>query len=148
MRWRRGFWRLWVIISAAWVLLAGGMDLTDTLARPPFAGSYIYVRHEDAYRPYYSPEPDVETIRRLNNAPATGNSVPARIAIPDGPPVFLLDPRSTDDVRQIAAKFEAAKWSRIASALWPVTLFAFIPPAVLLVIGMAIAWVLRGFKPA
>jgi hypothetical protein len=162
---RRGLWRAWIFVSALWVIGAaffGYLILTEGTG-----GKYQYVEaiRSDAgemnsidwSRPFYeirkspakeklSPGFSLLEYRYLDGFDKSvreGRMI--QVDFPDRSSLYLNKSYDEEDKRYLSAAFWSQRWERIAWASLPVVGWAVIPPLVLLILGMLLFWVFRGF---
>ncbi|SDC42772.1 hypothetical protein [Ruegeria marina] len=116
MNWSKGFFRVWLAISVVWI-----------------AVSLIVARPDQSFHYYSSFD---EMADRLRQAPSDANGTVHFSA------KRTLTQDETDELLNELESRSAAKRSELLSSLFA----ALVPPLVLLGFGVAVAWVLRGFK--
>ncbi len=145
---RRGFFRLWFVVSVAWI--AGCIALLCSAILRPHVTEKVYVLPSltpDVYEldlasDRFSAEfQNYVTINFPNNvtllAPK-GDATKKALIDRDFPKTFLEKYSKPRDIEVSLAR---------ATALGELGWIAFVPPVVLLVFGWAIGWSLSGFKP-
>ncbi|WP_376100822.1 hypothetical protein ACE7GA_26425 (plasmid) [Roseomonas sp. CCTCC AB2023176] len=164
MSWGRGLFRLWVFVSALW-LVTVGVSLALELKEGMFAGNYQYVMqlrtqpwetdfnhpiYEIAHPPGQGPFPekfmpvDWQHLADWNSRVSDRNMV--KMDFPDRTALYLSAQWSEADQTQLSRMFWEGRWWRYADRLWPWAIRAVAPPLVLLSLWMAVGWVLRGFR--
>ena len=147
MSWRKGFFRVWVLLSIPYVVLTALYSYADIkwpLTDP--RGFYYKSPFEPVSVDRYSAEfRDLESLKQSGEMLAIKISdmlpeitlfVPATIAATERD-------RRIDEVREILNRDVQL---RRTSAIQYATAWALIPPAVLFVIGIGIAWAISGFR--
>lgn len=155
VRWRRGMFRLWVVLSGLWVIVVG------VISFGPIMNPYRYVPSEGfLFRDFtnqfqrfseYSPEYRA-TVEQKNAGKYDWWSV--EVDGLDGAVVFIPAGASTrqrdEKLNIIVALVKAELDKRTVSARWQgVSIFVgagLIPPLVLLAVGAAVGWALSGFR--
>ncbi len=122
LSWSRGFFRAWVVVALAWVVLVTGIVVVSY----PTTASYSYaLKGEDGV---------IITLERVlaavDKANAAGDTEAAT--------------RLMDRVAKNHYDLRQAQSSSVREG----ALAAIAPPVVLLILGAAIAWALRGFRAA
>lgn len=121
MNWRQGFVRLWIAGSLAWAV---GV-LVDAYGSWPGDGA----RYTIALPERQNGQP-IDYAKELFNQGLRGKS---------GERPAVTDP---DVLRQLDARLAADRWRAAYSAAWALIL----PPAIIFLFGMTMAWIGRGFK--
>jgi hypothetical protein len=109
MKWQRGLFRLWAVLSVGWIVAVGTFTWS-TLPRDEEVVPPGYVVDFDKPLPQWDPH--------------------------DPPPQF--DPNQPYTIIRSAERIE-----RIKSGV----MVAFAAPSIVLILGAALAWVVRGFRP-
>jgi hypothetical protein len=151
MAWSRGFFRIWLALSALYIAAAIAVASTYHKEIKPFVIS-----------PRFEIELTGGTKRAIDTAKTREENVSVvRFALTEDIEVLKRAGR-TKDVADSEAKF-AARVNETVDELYGVAsklrqeagyaalqavLGIFVPPAVILLLGMIIAWIARGFRPA
>jgi hypothetical protein len=136
MNWRQGMWRAWALMAALWLVLV--------FSEEEFLGPvedywnyYSAERSSDILPPDDLYLPDSygldEVIQALRLADEAGNTEDAQR--------LAHMARDMQDAQNEMEAFEAAKRQLIDFLQ-----AAFLPPLAVLALGLAVAWVLRGFR--
>lgn len=149
MAWGRGFFRLWMVIAALWVafaLLVQGATVLNPSVPPkiiatPTGGTIQLLDRYGAQQ------------REFETGVAAGALLSTQITGGD----YLLYTRSdieparlverVAEAREVVSSYIATETiARRNSAIIPLLALAFMPPLTLLILGVAIAWALAGFR--
>jgi len=117
MRWRRGFLRLWVILSVLWVVAVVGF-----------------------YYPEFFHEP-VSTLWELQEIYTTQVDCTAF----DDEAILKTCRQRNELKKEVSRQLEEA-WQKLGETWWLLASSVFGPPALLLLIGYLDTWVARGFR--
>ena len=139
MNWRRGFLRLWLVASVIWIAgnavvfqLPGNLIEVTPWLRPADPAGW-WLKDPLAVEPLPPP------VAREGPQPPPAVFVPL-------PPGAVLDPPTTQSEGPWTKyQVEARRRDAIAS-LWGFVFFGLGPPLAALCLGIAIMWVLRGFR--
>jgi len=138
MDWRRGFFRIWLVLALGWALIVGYLVYQQSAvhyARTYLIGmksitpatTYEYLSYSGTNTVVIGPSGEhLVILKGADQATAVMNYESSIFA--------------TDEARQ-------AREARVA-AWWPAFVFAVVPPLVLLGIGAAIGWAVSGFRRA
>lgn len=150
MRWKRGLFRLWVVLSVIWACLAV-MFFWDQISEPSIYGRVVKLNwetktYEIGDRVIYSPERD-PTPEGMERVIITYDDVGYLYEFPEG--TFdqfkgndWIISVSTDVQAHKEAEFSKRRLEEITAAFWT----AILPPGNVLAIGMALAWAISGFR--
>jgi hypothetical protein len=168
-QWRRGSLRVWVLISTAWILFIAAIFARDVVA-PTVPGQVFYVT-DTAMKQYAKDSrealhflhaakeglydtaavTDVDTILILE-PPPTQQRVARELVFADDPSHKVLSDHTATRGRLVArasaiarSEYELAKERARSAYLTSAAILAVVPPMLLLCIGMAVAWAVRGF---
>jgi hypothetical protein len=132
LRWGPGFFRAWVVISALWVAA------TVYAIKPP---TYALLWNAPKYEiSFPSGKVTVDTSRSHQELVAMLDDALAKEAAPK--PGEKSKAESRDEILDyFGARYSSA--GDRASEAWLMTV---VPPGVLLFIGLAVAWIIRGFR--
>lgn len=150
IRWRRGFFRLWVLFAAVWLLVVGFFTVLG-FNSPSIGGYYAFI---EGYgdNPYeyghqnFSYARDAEQLGKMHriDSPQT-SSIVFYLKHTDGVP-WHYSASVADHYEKVAQPFYDQK---ATASRWQVVLYgliwAVLVPAIVLSIGSAIAWALSGF---
>ena len=165
MNWKQGLFRFWLLAAVLW-LLGSGYLAYGTFARPaPFSGDFQYdvqtkdmpwntdwskPLYETIYPPGKGPWPDSFSPVESQYIEEWGKDVKlgrlVTIDFPDHSILYLSAALTKDDRAFLANLFWEQRWHRYWSTIARWLGAAFGPPAATLVLGIAMAWVLRGFR--
>jgi len=162
---RRGLWRTWIFVSVLWVI--GAALFGYLILMQGTGGKYQYVEaiRSDAgemnsidwSRPFYeirkspakeklSPEfslLEYQYVAGFDKSVREGRMV--QVDFPDRSNLYMSKFFDEEDKQYLSAAFWSQRWERIAWASLPIFGWALIPPLVLLLLGMFLFWVFRGF---
>lgn len=127
MNWRRGFLRLWVVLSACWIVA------TTMVFRPDRDAVFLW-----------SP-----VATAASSKSATGGNVFDQFdnpKPPDLPPGYVLDPPPAPSGKEGGIDLLAPLISDAWDHLRAFSVFAFLPPAAALILGTSLCWVAIGFS--
>lgn len=151
MSWRQGFFRIWVLLSVLWALLVAFFAY-DGIVSPWFPGKGFYYKHGvpvpvsvDRYSTEFS-----DLVRLKESGEVLG------LKIRDLPEITLFVPanispierdRRIDQVHGIATTMKATVvHQKRVEAIKQALAVVLIPPIMLFVIGLGIAWAISGFR--
>ena len=134
MSYARGMFRLWLVLSCLWIatVAAFGYSNWRTLKQAAYVPEFMKDQN-DPYEKYVLPEC------------GTGN--------PNNAFADFCKPKSKDDPPgyvppwpwEVAAEAEAARKAQELAV--STAKLAFIPPALIFVVGLGLSWAFRGFRP-
>ena len=134
MRWHRGLLRLWVAVSVLWVVVAGGI---------------IYMAEfHDAAAPRETRMSDLDrTTKAFGNADRLAEEA-GRRGDEEARQKYAEDAqRLADHIRGLRASTgDAPSSAETTGRLMIFVAVTLIPPIVLLLLGYATAWIVRGFR--
>lgn len=153
---RRGLWRLWIVLSLFWIVSVGMVHRPDTsawrfwnasagrsadpavieAADPRNGGTHYVVQWADG--------------RTFKVTPPTGRSITEHgpLESTEAPAIEGLDEDWALALAVARAHVVRAAQRRLSiDDLKAFALMAFVPPVVVLGIGSAFVWALRGFRP-
>ena len=110
MKWQRGLFRLWLVLSVCWIVAVGAFTwatLPEVPSRPP------------------------------------AKEEKSDIVQGESGPEFKFDPEAFEAFKRSAER-SAERTERIKSA----AVLAFAPPSIVIVLGVAFAWAIKGFHPS
>jgi hypothetical protein len=133
LSWRRGFFRGWVVISALWVVA------TVLVAKP---STYALLWNAPKYEIAFPSgrKVTVDTSRTHQELVTMVDD-----ALRQEPPPKSGEKSHTDSRDEILNYFDA-RYSSAGDRATNAWLMTAVPPGVLLLIGMAVAWIIRGFR--
>lgn len=132
MRWGPGFFRAWVVISALWV--AGAVFAT----KPP---TYALLWNAPKYEiSFPSGKVTLDTSRSHQELVATLDDALAKEPAPK--PGEKSKAESRDEILD----YFGARYSSAGDRAFDALLMTIVPPGVLLLTGLAVAWIIRGFR--
>jgi hypothetical protein len=169
MDWKLGFFRLWIFGTAAWLLAVGYFAFSAFDKRAPFRGDYQYSVHTkempwntDWSKPLYEiinppgmgrfPDEfapvEEQYIQQWDKDVKSGKMV--TIDFPDFTTLYLSAEFTKADQTYLSGLFWQQRWYRYLQKIAPWLAWALLPPLALFILGLALAWVHRGFarKPA
>jgi hypothetical protein len=159
MKWGRGFFRLWLVLSVLWALAAGGLWWQAALAPIAYITPRVYDIVAKTGLPEVIPDPS-PALDALTAAKTAGQVKEVEIAVPPGHPNLPTSQlfvgadwdsaRISTSVDLVAASLIAEESAQIetlgASNKVAASEFILAPPIVLLALGAALGWVLVGFR--
>jgi hypothetical protein len=132
MAWRRGFFRLWVVLSVLWI------------------GLVVYLNEPKTYIRFSNPVYEVKSsdgrVRRFNLA-GSQTKLAADLTEwmqAERPDINISEFENDRDELVTALKAEYQAEVDEAKTAW---LFTVLPPLALLGFGLCILWIVRGFRP-
>jgi hypothetical protein len=159
MNWKRGLIRAWVVASVAWLVVAGflfGPGAFSSLPQLPetemieksveLARAYRSGTMPTEKKPYYE-----EALRRgllIEIRPISGKKDEVEIVLKDQTVITNVpsDIEAKEIGRRISNFFQDTRSKELRSRILETGVWLFIPPAVSLVMGMGMYWVVTGFK--
>jgi hypothetical protein len=123
MNWRRGFFRLWLVLSAGWVAGIGYLD------RESLCASYSIKAWEEARRQEQKSQEDYRVCLILHPKD--------KCELPD-----FIGGNIHYENRCLPMGDDAPNWDLRVEALKQM----FVPPFVVLLAGLVVLWVMRGFR--
>lgn len=164
-----GLFRAWVVISLLWSagIVAYGI-VSDDAAQGNFAPNDVLKDRRNVEWGGLAPhKPDKQTFQESYRSPSaeklivTFRSVDWRqrmdfdtdadtikVDMPDGSSIYMHAAYNDADRNYIAKQFWDQRWGRWGRAAGIVALWAFVPSALLFILGYALLWIGRGFKRA
>lgn len=153
MRWRRGFFRLWVAVAALWLAGVGAVAVVTYANPSPYIGDQVYYLRPESLEPEefgaFSQEGrDMEALRN------SGEVVLVRMEGYSEVRFYAAStlPQASISIGAdaIAAKVNAKRASLVDASRRSVLSWApqvmLVPPLVLLALGATIGWILSGFR--
>jgi hypothetical protein len=142
---RNGFFRIWVVLSAGWVLLVGALMYSDIAS--PQLGERFYVL----------PGPDARFFELQNYFDQFDVQFKAKhwkIEFPNNVILYATNDVSEPVARERSAEFyslfASTRESEVVAARWRALGRAFgvslVPPLVLLLVGVMLGWIAAGFR--
>jgi hypothetical protein len=119
--WGHGFFRVWVLLSVVWIIGAIWVECNPPVQSGP--------PQFDETLPYLKLTPDGKVMKSLAECQAAAKQDPG------------VDLQNC--VEYFRAEQSQAIWRYVKWVAWPL-----VPPLALLVFGVAVSWVLRGFRRA
>lgn len=151
MRWRRGFFRLWLLIAVLWVGIGIHMNFSGSAYFPEFR---IAVRHNGEIA---AMKPWSDEVKALEGAAEGGLSERQFMGAYPGGAIYYADvgddvPTQSSKLQKVRSYLDAER-SRIESeyrnsCLEGFLFFGLLPPLLLLALGAATGWALAGFRHA
>ena len=154
MSWRRGLFRMWVVLTALWSIMAT-LFMWESISTPYISWGGFTMGHGE---PEYL-EPYGEKISAARELKSRKLLVEYEISYDktDLKQTAFFFPATAvheENLKAIEAyipkatalqnaKIKRARYEAITSALWAVLL----PPGVILILGLAVRWALMGFRP-
>jgi hypothetical protein len=143
---RRGFFRIWLAVSALWLIFVGAFSYGQVVS--PYFGPQVYVlsnanddflKLDNVFDSYHS---DFKVTYPVEISFANNVTLFAKNDIPKA----VLDTRSKSFYEQYVKPREAelttARWQSLDYA----TAIGLLPPLALLLLGLVIGWIVSGFK--
>jgi hypothetical protein len=164
MNWKLGLFRLWVLATVLWLLGVGYFAFKAFHVPLPLRGDYQYSvqikempwntdwskpLYEIIYPPGKGPFPDEfpavgeEYIQKWDEDVKAGKTI--RIEFPDSSNLYLNPALTEQDQTYLANLFWQNRWYRYWSKIAPWLATAFGPPIAVLLLGLGLIWVRRGF---
>ena len=162
---KRGFYRVWVVVSGLWLLLVVGVFVDEFVLGKPFAGPYTYVHvmTKDATREemdklsydlFVPPlqtgqEPEFSSLgwqyeSKWREDVKEGSTV--IVDFPDRSELFLPSHFSKSERTYLSKSFWNQRWGRYFDKFWPWIAYGLCLPIGLLLLGYVTAWTAAGFK--
>ncbi|MCW2239886.1 hypothetical protein [Azospirillum canadense] len=142
MNWNKGLLRVWLVAAVLWAAAVGGYGAVALGGRPAASGLYAY---SAAAEGFVSQQLAV-TDGVLEDGVARG--VIARIDLDDRTTLFAPRDLGEERLREITRRFQDEHAPAGARALLPWALGALLPPVGILLAGLLLSWILRGFRTA
>jgi hypothetical protein len=141
MNWRKGFFRIWLVVSLLWVILIGSIFYEDW---PSLAEKNSYVINQNG-----NIKPVTYDTQKIADE-ALKRGLLIAVDNPEGFSVLVdakLDRQTqTEAVKKVRTYHEAEYPKRVTVYLKDVVLAALSVPLVLLASGFTIGWIVRGFR--
>jgi hypothetical protein len=142
---RRGFFRIWVVLSALWFIIVAGFSYQKVA--DPYIAPRVYVLPSQTGEFYQLnnvlDQFDLE-FRNAHNEVSFPNSV--TLFSTKDIPMAVVEARSPSFYEKYSKPRDAELTKARLTALGLSIAAALVPPAVLLLIGTAISWIASGFK--
>jgi hypothetical protein len=147
MNWRRGLFRLWLVVSAVWVLIAVAVSVDSF--RQVSAPILLHDGDQQLSFPGNTPLPNVRRavllyLRQKPFDPSTAKPVgpsPSNLRPVTDPKV--LDQLNGDQANVIVGDYQPRSYQPVVEEAAGIIL---LPPIVLLILGAAALWTISGFK--
>jgi hypothetical protein len=147
INWSRGLFRFWLLFALLWI--AAVVALAWSSITNPYVPSYVFVEPEgDIARSTYSKQAiaAMELKRR-------GEFVEVEVV---GAPGITYLGRKTDDLPTTMKRqapimigfYTVQRASAMKANVWSAAATAIVPPLAILAFGVAVGWVLQGFRRA
>jgi hypothetical protein len=133
MNWRKGFFRIWIVLTILWILVIGAISWTDI--------------------------PDKISLARLSDTQLFALFYPACRNASNPPPNDSVSVECLDAIKANSPTWDVSdmkRWGhgdsyieqsmRVATALIPTLVLLLGPPLCFLLSGLLIGWALSGFK--
>jgi hypothetical protein len=165
MNWKRGLLRLWVAGSVLW-LIGVGVFAEHKFSQPfPFGENFTYVEplketfsetdwsksyYERSFAPGKGKFPDSfgeledSDVKGYDKAVKSGSKV--TLYMQDGTTLYLNSELKAEDREFLRQKFWEQRWGRYLDKVWPLVLVAFSIPAAVLLFGITVRWIIKGFS--
>ncbi len=156
MNWKRGFFRLWVFLSVLWLALLGSIAWSEVSSRDYY--QYIeQLKNYDWDKPFYgrayAPKmgkyPDRfalvigKHLGELDKEVDNGSKI--QVEFPDSSYLYLSADLTNEDRNYLGELFWEGRWERYFKKIAPWFFAALGSPLVLLLLGVAVQWIFRGF---
>ncbi|MBP2295976.1 hypothetical protein [Azospirillum rugosum] len=142
MNWNKGLLRVWLVAAVLWAAAVAGYGAMALGGRPAAAsGVYAYSTAAEAF----VPQQLAVTDGVLEDGVVRG--VIVRIELDDHTTLFAPRDLGEDRLREITQRFQDQHAPVGARALLPWALGALLPPVGILLAGVLLSWILRGFRP-
>lgn len=146
--WGRGLFRLWAVLSIIEVGFVWTLLIADNLDPyfPGFSvmsnasGDYFYSNFSDDSRSLEAMN-EAKAFSKTETSPSLNSSIFTVTGIPSDEQRLYLTRAEKALNEKKAAYVSQRRWDAALSSLW-----AFVPPAVILVIGYLFYWAFSGFK--
>lgn len=132
MRWARGFFRLWMVLSLFWVV-----------------AMFFAMRPDQTYQEYSAAKMDLGENNGLVSANTLINAAERAIAVDDIPAANKLFAMAAAAKRSPNGLYETEKrktLERRLKGLKEEIGFTLLPPIIAFIIGACLVWALRGFQ--
>src|SRR5262245_55084454 len=132
MTWRRGFFRLWLVLSVLWIGLVVYLNEPKTYTR--FSNAVYEVKSSDG------------RVRQFNLA-GSQTELAADLTAwmqAERPDISISELQADLDELVTAIKSEYQAELNEAKTAWMLTV---LPPVALLCFGLCVFWIVRGFRP-
>ena len=133
MAWRRGFFRLWVVLSVLWIGLVVYLIEPKTYTRFWRAGVYEVKSSDGRVRRFNLAESQTELAANLTEWMQA-----------ERPDISISELQTDLDELVTAMKSEYQAELNEAKTAWMLTV---LPPVALLCFGLCVFWIVRGFRP-
>lgn len=140
MNWNKGLLRVWLVAALLWAAAVAGYGAVALSGRPVASGLYAYSAAAEAF----VPQRLAVTDGLLEDGVARG--VIARIDLDDRTTLFAPRALGEERLEELTRRFQDEHAPVGARALLPWALGALLPPVVILLAGLLLAWILRGFR--
>lgn len=140
MNWNKGLLRVWVVAAVLWAAAVAGYGAVALGGRPVASGVYAYSAAEDGF----VPQQLAVTDGVLEDGVARG--VIARIELDGGATLFAPRALGEERLEELTERFRDGHGPVGARTLLPWALGALLPPVGILLTGMLLSWILRGFR--
>ncbi|PZV36897.1 hypothetical protein [Mesorhizobium kowhaii] len=141
MNMRRGFWRLWLVASAAWVMLvfAIGLPLVTKVplwqVLPAITGGWQSQRELPEAQAAWTKQAEYDVAAKAGDRSKIDNFLRSLSA---------EERHSLQMLTLVEAEIRAGQ--DVTEAAFTLSWLAIVPPLVLLVVGAAIGWAVSGFR--
>ncbi|MGO4667714.1 hypothetical protein [Bosea sp. 2RAB26] len=164
----RGLFRAWIVATLLWII--GVAALAYTLIPDSLRGEryqYVYQmrpdlkpsEENDFTRPVYdlmrSPSKESLPVKfggleyqywdEWDKSVAAGTLMVPKV--PDGAKLYLNSSLTNEDKNYIIKAFWDQRWERWLPHIWPWIIGTGVPPIILFILGWALLWIGRGFRP-
>jgi len=147
MRWRRGFLRAWIVVSAIWIGLSVYIQGPVIYRLPWLFGGAVRIPQ--------ATETGLYAEWDLSKSPAQLSDDVTQFLRLDAERLKTVDRKEADEKLQSLSEDRDAllvaitrEYEQEKKEAWTAWLFSITPPIAMLAIGFVMAWVLRGFRPA
>lgn len=145
IKWSRGFFRLWILLSAVWVVIVGVFSWPQI--HKPFVPSHVFIEYTgDRAWGFFSDE-------ALKARELVTRKFYVEVEVEGAPGITYIGAggeKLANSMKQKAPLmvdfYEAQVSTRRASALRSAASFGLVPPLILIIAGALVAWALRGFR--
>jgi hypothetical protein len=136
---RRRFFRIWLAVSALWLLIVGAL-FSGQIASP-YIGSQFYILNDDLN---FSKLDELDTLDRDFQAQHTAMRFPYNVIVyaPNNTPLAVLDVSAKVFVEKYMkprqTELTIARWHSLEQA----SAIGLLPPLALLLLGLVIGWII------
>lgn len=147
--WRRGFFRVWIVLAVLWAILMIIIQ-SGSILNPYVPGKVVATLVGDTVQLYDIYSPQERAFQQGVEAGAlVSTKLPGRdfalITRKDTEPATLQE-RIAEAEQVVAQYVETETSRRRTEAILPLAMLSIVPPLIVLALGAAIAWAISGFR--